>query len=48
MRGKGNKKELEILTGSVKNSFTNERLTHHSGAGDSLGLRWQERACTAF
>jgi len=36
MRGKGNKKELEILTGSVKNSFTNERLTHHAG----LGIVW--------
>ena len=33
MRDKSNKKEMEILTGKVENSFTNERLTHHSGLG---------------
>ena len=36
MRDKGNKKEMEIITGKVENSFTNERLTHHSG----LGVVW--------
>ena len=37
MRGKGNKKEMEIITGKVENSSTTERLTHHSGWG-SLGF----------
>jgi hypothetical protein len=36
MRGKGIKKEMKIITGKVENSFTNERLTHHSG----LGVIW--------
>jgi len=36
MRGKGNKKEMEIITGKVENSFTNERLTHYAG----LGVAW--------
>ena len=36
MRGKGTKKEMEIITCKVENSFTNERLTHHSG----LGVVW--------
>jgi hypothetical protein len=36
MRSKGNKKELTIITGRVKNSFTNERLTHYAG----LGIAW--------
>jgi hypothetical protein len=36
MRGKGIKKEMKIITGKVENSFTNERLTHHSG----LGVVW--------
>ena len=36
MRGKGTKKEMEIITGKVENNFTNERLTHHSG----LGVVW--------
>jgi len=38
MRGKGNKKEMEIITGKVENSFTNERLTLHSGLGVSFIL----------
>ena len=41
MRDKGTKKELEIITGKAKNTFTrvlrkvqaNERLTHYSGLG---------------
>ena len=36
MRGKDNKKEMEIITGRVENDFTNERLTHHAG----LGVIW--------
>ena len=36
MRGKGNKKEMEIITGRVENNFTNERLTHYAG----LGVAW--------
>jgi hypothetical protein len=36
MRGKDNKKEVEIIIGKAENSFTNERLTHHSG----LGVVW--------
>jgi hypothetical protein len=33
MRGKGIKKVMKIITGKAENSFTNERLTHHSGLG---------------
>ena len=36
MRCKGNKKEMEIITGRVENSFTHERLTHYAG----LGVTW--------
>ena len=38
MRDKDTKKVVEIITGKVKNNFTNERLTHHAGLGDHLGL----------
>ena len=38
MRDKGNKKEVEIITGEVENNFTNERLTHHAGLGRHLEL----------
>lgn len=36
MRNKGNKKEMEIITGKVENSFTEERITSYSG----LGIVW--------
>ena len=44
MLGKGNKKEMEIITGKVENSFTNERLTHHS----RLGVVWNYVRSTGF